>query len=100
MTRETLHEQQKESSAEGASTNDDDDPFGQEMALFMSEINESESQPATFDQNEHQNNENVHKFKVCTCSMLLVVFTQNVQKDPGYFFKLLLKAADNELRSH
>lgn len=64
LTRETLNEQQKGSSAEGASTNDDDDPFGQEMALFMSEINESESQSAAFDQIENQNNEDVHKFKV------------------------------------
>lgn len=72
LTRETLNEQHKGSSAEGASTNDDDDPFGQEMALFMSEINESESQSAAFDQNENANNEDVHKFKVCTLYMFNV----------------------------
>lgn len=65
LTRETLNEQQKGSSAEGASNNDDDDTFGQEMALFMSEINESESQSAAFDQTENQNHEDVPKFKVC-----------------------------------
>lgn len=64
LTRETLNEQQKESSAEGASTNDDDDPFAQEMALFMAEMNEKDARNSTDDNAEATLSDELLKFKV------------------------------------
>lgn len=70
LTRETLNEQQKGSNAEGASTNDDDDQFAQEMALFMSEINETENGSANNDTAITQQNDEVLKFKAEVDSLI------------------------------
>lgn len=67
LTRETLNEQQKGSNDEGASTNDDDDPFAQEMALFMAEVNESEPQNDVVDGEtkiQIETDNGLHAFKV------------------------------------
>lgn len=63
LTRETLNELQGPSNEE---LNDEEDPYAQEMAIFMAELNEcrTSSTSKTADNSNHQTRNELEKFKV------------------------------------
>lgn len=68
LTRETLNELQGPSNAP-EELNDEEDPYAQEMAIFMAELNEcgsSTSNKTTMDNSKNQTPNEVEKFKVMT----------------------------------
>lgn len=68
LTRETLNELQGPSNA-AEELNDEEDPYAQEMAIFMAQLNEcgsSTSNKTSMDNSKNQTPNEVEKFKVKT----------------------------------
>lgn len=64
LTRETLNELQGPSNT-NEELNDEEDPYAQEMAIFMAELNECRSSTSkTTDNSKNQTPNEVDKFKV------------------------------------